>query len=68
MGLQTGNFGYLSYELLAFAPALFVLTKDNDPSTADSHLSPDKGKLFRSALRMLDRKPEIVERIRALAG
>lgn len=68
MGWQIGNLGYLSSEVRAFALALFVLTKDIDPSTADSHLSPDKGKPFPSALRMLDRKPEIVERIKALAG
>lgn len=68
MGWQIGNLGYLSSEVRAFALALFVLTKDIDPSTAASSLSSDKSKLLRSALRMLKRNSEIVERIKALAG
>lgn len=68
MGWQIGNLGYLSSEVRAFALALFVLSKDIDPSTALLHLSSDKSKLFRTGLRMLRRRPEIVDRIKALAG
>jgi len=67
-GWQIGNLCYLSSETRAFALALFVLSKDIAPSTALSYLSSSKSKLFRSALRMLKKQPEIVDRIKALAG
>ena len=67
-GWQIGNLGYLSSETRAFSLALFVLSKDIAPSTALSYLSSSKSKLFRSALRMLRKHPEIVDRIKALAG
>lgn len=65
-GWQIGNHGYLSSEVRAYALALFLRSKKITPETALAHLSSDKVRLVRRALKMLDRMPERVVAIRRL--
>ncbi len=65
-GWRASRSGYFSERTWIFALALFVALrgKDEDPTR---WLKPEGGKLFRQALRYLERRPELLDGLRAPA-
>lgn len=66
-GWQVTGGGYLSQRTWAFALAVFLLLKNENPAIADRWLVGDLAKMTRDAARHLARNPEKLAALRAIA-